>query len=73
MRTPLAPFERIRFELASEILCAHCHCTLDRHQPDPDRPEQLLGACLACGAWFLIDEEDAVMYALPDVRDLRDG
>jgi hypothetical protein len=33
----------------------------------------LLGTCLGCGSWYLIDGEACVMFALPDVRDLRDA
>jgi hypothetical protein len=67
MRTSVASLERIRFELASEILCARCQTPLDRHQPDAERPDRLLGTCEGCGAWFLIDDEACLMMALPDL------
>jgi hypothetical protein len=71
MKTTLAPFERVRFEVAAEILCAECQCPLDRHQPDPEQPDRLLGTCEDCGTWYLIDGELCVMIALPDARSLR--
>jgi hypothetical protein len=55
MRITSVPFGRVPFESASEILCALCHSPLERHQPDQDRPERMLGTCIECGAWFLID------------------
>lgn len=67
MRTPLIPFERVRFECAAEVLCAHCQEVLDQHQPDSERPERLLGTCSDCGAWYLIDGCAGVMYRLPDL------
>jgi hypothetical protein len=71
MRTPAAVFERVRTDEAAEVLCACCQGVLDRHQPDPARPDRLLGTCPECGAWFLIDDEAGVMLALPDVSVLR--
>ena len=71
MRTPLALFERIRFECSTEVLCARCQSPLDRHQPDIERPDRLLGTCCECRAWYLIDDRVHVMFALPDVRTLR--
>ncbi|MCA1685243.1 MAG: hypothetical protein LC745_04540, partial [Planctomycetia bacterium] len=65
MRTALAPFERIHFELATEILCARCHAPLERHQPDEEQPERLLGTCGGCGTWYLVDLASSVMIALP--------
>jgi hypothetical protein len=73
MRTPAATFDPIRFEHAAEVLCACCQCILERHQPDTERPDRLLGTCPDCGAWFLIDDDARVMLALPDVRALRDA
>jgi hypothetical protein len=68
MNTPLALFERIRFELASEVLCARCQVVLVRHQPDEEQPDRLLGTCDGCGAWFLLDLTNSVMIALPDTE-----
>ena len=71
MRAAIVPVGRVRFESASEVLCARCHSPMERHQPDLDRPERMLGTCADCGAWFLIDGEARVMYALPDTTSLR--
>lgn len=68
MKTPLAPFEQIRFELASEVLCARCQAVLARHQPDDEQPDRLLGTCDGCGAWFLLDLVKSVMITLPDTE-----
>ena len=65
MRAPLAPFERIGIEVASEVVCVRCQSTLERHQPDEEQPDRLLGTCPGCGAWYLIDLVTAVMIALP--------
>ena len=73
MGTPLALFERIRFEFPTEILCVRCHTSLDRHQPDPDRPERLLGTCYHCGAWYYIDDAAGVIVTLPDMESLRES
>jgi hypothetical protein len=64
-RAPLVPFERIGIELTSEVVCVRCPSTLERHQPDGDRPDRLLGTCPGCGAWYLIDLATAVMIVLP--------
>jgi hypothetical protein len=66
MKSPLAAFERVRFEVASEVLCSRCHSVLDRHQPDETQPDRLLGTCDGCGAWYLLDLVTSVMIALPD-------
>ena len=73
MKMPLLPLERVRFECSREILCPYCQSELDRHQPDEARPDQLLGTCLGCGMWYLVDGEACVMYGMPDVADLRTG
>lgn len=70
MRTPLTGFERIRFEVASEVLCTRCHEPLERHQPDEERPDRLLGTCRGCGAWYLLLLDREVMITLPDWETL---
>lgn len=65
MKAPLAALERVRFEVADEVLCARCHRVLERHQPDEEQPDRLLGTCAGCGAWFLLDLVNSVMIALP--------
>ena len=69
MRAPLASLERIRYEHAEEILCACCHYPLDRHQPDEQRHDRLLGTCNECGAWYLIITDACVMILLPETQD----
>jgi hypothetical protein len=71
MRATAAAFEWVRIEDIGEVLCGCCQSVLDRHQPDPDRPDRMLGTCPECGAWFLIDGDARTMLALPDVRTLR--
>jgi hypothetical protein len=34
--------------------CLACGEPLEFHQPDLDLPDRLLGICLACKVWFLI-------------------
>ena len=71
MNSPVTSLESIRFECLSDILCVNCQAPLDRHQPDTNRPDQLLGTCLECGVWYLIDAEASAMFPLPDVANLR--
>ena len=73
MKTPLAPFGRVRFEFASEILCARCHDPLERHQPDESQPDRLLGTCEGCGTWYLLDLLNSVMITLPDAETLDES
>jgi hypothetical protein len=74
MRVRLAPFDRVHFECATEVLCARCQEVLDRHQPDDEQPDRLLGTCPQCSAWYLIDARTRVMYVLPDMGEFsRNG
>ncbi|HWE39040.1 MAG TPA: hypothetical protein VG406_21005 [Isosphaeraceae bacterium] len=54
----------------AEAPCPDCRSVLDLHQPEPDRPDRLLGTCPACGLWSLIvvadDDDQATLYPLPD-------
>lgn len=70
MRLSPAPFQQIRFEVASEVLCAHCQTPLEHHQPDVEQPDRLLGTCSGCGAWYLIDLQAVVMIELPETASL---
>jgi hypothetical protein len=67
MRASVTPLERVRFECASEVLCAQCQTVLDLHQPDPEQPDRLLGTCPDCGTWHLMDPQAGVMYRVPDL------
>ncbi len=71
MKSTITSLELIRFECLNEILCVRCQTPLDRHQPDGERPDQLLGTCSECGSWYLIDSEADVMFPFPNLNDLR--
>jgi hypothetical protein len=43
------------------------------HQPDERSPDNLLGTCMECGSWFLINETEEFMLRLPEVEALRDA
>lgn len=55
--------------------CQKCRCELDVHQPEEDRPDQLLGTCPACHAWHLVevapDGAEAVVLAIPGLDEVR--
>jgi uncharacterized protein YbaR (Trm112 family) len=53
--------------------CPSCEEDLVIHQPDEGSPEQLLGICEECGAWFLIDEAEGFLLRLPVTDLLRDA
>jgi hypothetical protein len=55
----------------SSVRCSDCHAQLVIHQPDEEMPGRLLGACLECHAWFLIDAGAEVMLRLPDEETLH--
>lgn len=67
MRRPLAALNPFRFKIASEPLCPDCRGDLERHQPDPSRPDRLLGVCEECASWFLIDPHRCLIYPIPNV------
>jgi hypothetical protein len=50
--------------------CPVCEGVLAIHQPDEQSPERLLGTCMECRSWFLIDEAGALMLRLPEAADL---
>lgn len=39
---------------STDIPCPSCGGDLERHQPDPERPDRLVGTCLECGDWCLM-------------------
>ena len=71
MKSSIMPLELVRFESLNDIFCVSCHNPLDLHQPDGERPDQLLGTCPDCGAWYLIDAISAVMLPLPDIANIH--
>ncbi len=40
--------------LDEEPACPHCSQVLERHQPDAQRFETMLGTCSECGDWFVL-------------------
>lgn len=46
-------------EPGSPPQCQACAKPLDLSQPDERRPERLLGVCLTCGTWYLVEATDA--------------
>lgn len=67
MKSRLASFDYVRFENADEVLCIRCQGVLDRHQPDDEQPDRLLGTCPSCSSWFLIDVRSNRMCLLPEI------
>jgi hypothetical protein len=50
---------------STTLWCPECQAPLDRHQPDENQPDQLLGTCLLCSKWFLLIEiEDECRFTL---------
>lgn len=60
--------------LPLEVECDGCGIPLDIHQPDPNRPDRLLGTCEACGNWVLIVADDesnsALLVRLPEAAEI---
>jgi hypothetical protein len=56
----------------AEIACPGCGDTLEIHQPDPRKPDRLLGTCCSCGAWFLIDAAADLIARLPEASSPAD-
>jgi hypothetical protein len=53
--------------------CPRCLEALTVHQPDVELPDRLLGICMKCRGWFLIDAAVGVIVRLPDQAELRDA
>ena len=57
----------------SRVTCLSCDSGLNLHQPDPGSPDRLLGICVGCQNWFILDllpdEDEAVMVLVPEARD----
>jgi hypothetical protein len=53
------------------VLCTRCRSALELHQPDVELSERLLGICLDCKSWYLIDGARCIMVSLPDDRSLQ--
>ena len=61
-------FDRGEIAADPEVACPGCRESLDLHQPDPSRPERLLGTCPSCGSWFIIDAATDRVSREPIVR-----
>ena len=44
--------------------CPECDEALINLQPDPESPHRLLGVCLDCQTWYLLDEEMSILRVL---------
>ena len=57
--------------------CCDCKKELTVHQPDEERPDQLLATCDHCGAWYLIAvnnlTSEAYLFDLPNVALIREA
>jgi hypothetical protein len=55
--------------------CQKCGEPLNLHQPDEDDPSHLLGTCVQCGTWHMIEVTPrgtkSLLYTLPDAELLR--
>ena len=56
----------------SDLRCPSCHEEFGLLQPDVESPDRLLGVCLECRGWFLVDISSGVMVRLPDRAALRE-
>jgi hypothetical protein len=55
------------------ILCDTCRTPLDLHQPNPDKPAEILGICQDCGEWHFVhaaDNERSLVVARLPLHDL---
>ena len=62
-----------RLRDVSDIRCTECQSSLELHQPDPERPDRLLGTCADCDTWYLMDVARGVMVLLPVTELLQEG
>jgi hypothetical protein len=78
-RTVAVPLTMRRFSRLPEDLddggCLACEGALDLHQPDVGSPDRVVGVCIGCGRWYLLDSipgsDEAVMVMLPDGESLQ--
>jgi len=74
-----ANLDVLRFPLAvarpAGAHCLNCSSPLSLSQPDLESPERLLGVCMRCKHWFLIDlvadRSEGIMCRLPDIEVIR--
>jgi hypothetical protein len=55
--------------------CLACDGSLDLHQPDADSPDRMVGVCMKCARWYLLDSipgtEEVLLVLLPDGEALQ--
>ncbi len=79
VRKVLAKLDVLRFDLGVErsarARCLNCSRPLSLSQPDLSSPDRLLGICVQCKHWFLVDlipdMTEGFMCRLPDVEVIR--
>jgi hypothetical protein len=57
----------------SPLRCQMCQSVLDMHQPNQDRPEEMLGICAGCGEWHFVgasENDTSLVIACLPLRDL---
>jgi hypothetical protein len=65
-----------RRSVSTPIRCEKCQNDLDLHQPNPERPDEILGICQDCGEWHFLrlgDDAASLVIARLPVRDLASG
>ena len=60
----------------NSLCCTACHVPLNLHQPDEEKPSQLLGTCDCCSRWFVLveselDWEGMLLFELPSAETIR--
>jgi hypothetical protein len=57
------------------MTCRACRADLDIHQPNPSQPDQFLGTCPECGAWYRVESRPGVKRAtvvrIPEVSEVN--
>ena len=55
--------------------CLACEGSLNLCQPDTGSPNRMVGVCVNCGCWYLLDsirgDHEALMVLLPDGEALE--
>ena len=56
--------------------CLVCEGPLDLHQPDVGRPDRMVGVCMKCERWYVLDSitgtDQALMILLPECDSLQE-
>ncbi len=59
MSTSIVARDGVRVPMCPRASCSQCGSRLVLHQPEPVRPQRLLGTCPECHRWFLVLGRDA--------------